>query len=104
MKNTESQNVEYKRIWRDDYLRWICGYANAEGGTIWLGIEDDKTVYGIDNTKKLMEDIPNKIRDTMGIVADVALLHKKSKDVIRIKVKKSVLPISSTTCEGSSEP
>ncbi|MBR5839914.1 MAG: ATP-binding protein, partial [Victivallales bacterium] len=64
MKKTESQNVEYKRIWRDDYLRWICGYANAEGGTIWLGIEDDKTVFGIENTQKLMEDIPNKIRDT----------------------------------------
>ena len=93
MKKTESQNVEYKRIWRDDYLRWICGYANAEGGTIWLGIEDDKTVFGIENTQKLMEDIPNKIRDTMGIVADVALLHKEGKDVIRIKVKKSVLPV-----------
>ena len=93
MKKSESQNVEYKRIWRDDYLRWICGYANAEGGIIWLGIEDDKAVYGIENTKKLMEDIPNKIRDTMGIVADVALLHKEGKDVIRIKVKKSVLPV-----------
>ena len=37
-----------------------------------------------------MESIPNKIRDTMGIVADVVLLRKSGKDVIRVKVKKSL--------------
>ena len=29
MTPSESQNVEYKRSWRDEYLEWICGYANA---------------------------------------------------------------------------
>ncbi len=24
---TESQNVEFKEIWRDEYLKWICGFA-----------------------------------------------------------------------------
>lgn len=27
----EHQNMEWKESWRDDYLRWICGFANAEG-------------------------------------------------------------------------
>lgn len=27
MKRNESQNVEYKRSWHDEYLRWICGFA-----------------------------------------------------------------------------
>jgi len=93
MKREENQNVEFKRCWRDEYLRWICGFANAEGGAIWLGIDDDKSVYGVTNAKKLMEDIPNKIRDTMGIVADVALLRKGGKDLICIKIKKSILPV-----------
>jgi ATP-dependent DNA helicase RecG len=36
----ESQQVEWKSSWRDDYLRWICGFANAEGGKSWgCGIE-----------------------------------------------------------------
>mgnify|MGYP000500400021 CR=1 FL=1 len=30
----ESQNIEYKESWRDEYLKWICGFANAQGGTI----------------------------------------------------------------------
>ena len=29
----ESQTVEYKESWRDEYLKWICGFANTQGGT-----------------------------------------------------------------------
>ena len=94
MKRDESQNVEYKESWHDKYLAWICGYANAQGGTIYFGIEDGtKKPVGVKNANKLMEDVPNKIRDTMGIVADVALLRKSGKDVIRVKVKKSMFPV-----------
>lgn len=28
---SESQNIEYKTIWKDEYLKWICGFANAQG-------------------------------------------------------------------------
>ena len=24
----ESQNIEFKESWRDEYLKWICGFAN----------------------------------------------------------------------------
>jgi len=27
----ESQNIERKEAWRDEYLKWICGFANAQG-------------------------------------------------------------------------
>ena len=30
---SESQLIEYKESWRDEYLKWICGFANAQGGT-----------------------------------------------------------------------
>ena len=28
----EQQNIEYKQSWHDDYLKWVCGFANAQGG------------------------------------------------------------------------
>jgi len=28
----EQQNIEWKSAWRDEYLKWICGFANAKGG------------------------------------------------------------------------
>ena len=33
----ESQKKEWKESWRDDYLKWICGFANADGGTLTIG-------------------------------------------------------------------
>jgi hypothetical protein len=55
---SESQNIEYKESWRDEYLKWICGFANAQGGTIYIGIKDDGEVVGVKNSKTLMEDLP----------------------------------------------
>jgi ATP-dependent DNA helicase RecG len=30
--NDELKNIEWKQSWQDDYLKWICGIANAQGG------------------------------------------------------------------------
>ena len=38
---SESQNIEWKESWRDEYLKWICGFANAQGGKIYIGMNDD---------------------------------------------------------------
>jgi len=29
---SEDQNIEFKESWRDEYLKWICGFANSSGG------------------------------------------------------------------------
>ena len=76
----ESQNTEYKESWRDEYLKWICGFANAQGGRIYIGVNDDRQVVGVDDSKKLMEDIPNKIKDVLGIIVDVNLLKEEGKE------------------------
>lgn len=31
---SESQLIEYKVSWRDEYLKWICGFANAQGNAL----------------------------------------------------------------------
>ena len=69
----EKHNVEWKEVWKDEYLNWICGFANAQGGTISIGIDDSGNISGLKNSKKLLEDIPNKIKNAMGIVADINL-------------------------------
>lgn len=91
---SESQNIEYKESWRDEYLKWICGFANAQGGKVYIGISDNKEVVGVDDIKRLMEDIPNKIVNLLGIVADVNLLETDGKQYIEITVEPSAIPIS----------
>ena len=50
----ESQHIEYKSNWRDEYLKWVCGFANANGGKLYIGIDDTGMVTGIDNHYELM--------------------------------------------------
>ena len=69
-----------ERILRDEYLKWICGFANAQGGKIYIGRNDKGDVIGVDNAKKLLEDIPNKVRDAMGIIVDVNRLTEGDKE------------------------
>ena len=91
---SESQNIEYKESWRDEYLKWICGFANAHGGRIYIGVNDNKEVIGLPDAKKLMEDIPNKIVNYLGIVEDVNLLTEGEKEYIEIVVAPSNMPIA----------
>lgn len=41
MNEKEKQNIEWKETWKEDYLKWICGFANAQGGKIYIGKNDD---------------------------------------------------------------
>ena len=75
-------------------MEWICGLANADGGVIYIGIADNGEVVGIANSKKLMEDIPNKIVNKMAIYPDVRLIQRDGKDTIEIDIKPSLAGVS----------
>ncbi|MBI3057044.1 MAG: putative DNA binding domain-containing protein [Betaproteobacteria bacterium] len=90
----ENQHIEWKSSWRDEYLRWICGFANAEGGTLVIGKNDRGKVLGVPNAAKLLEDIPNKVRDILGIMVDVNLRGHAGSDYLEIAVPAYPNPIS----------
>lgn len=52
----ENQRVEWKETWRDEYLLWICGFANAEGGVLVIGRDDKGKAVGVANAHKLLEE------------------------------------------------
>lgn len=90
----ETQNTEYKSIWKDEYLKWICGFANAQGGTIFIGKDDNGGIIGVKNAKKLLEELPNKITTILGIVADVNLHQTPQGDYIEIVVEPQPNPVN----------
>ncbi len=90
----EQQNIEWKESWRDEYLKWISGFANAKGGKIFIGMDNNGNVVGIKNYKRLMDDLPNKIQTHLGIVCDVNLHEQDGKHYIEIDVKPYDVPIS----------
>jgi ATP-dependent DNA helicase RecG len=90
----EQQNIEYKSTWHEDYLKWVCGFANAQGGVIFIGKDDNGIVVGVEDFKKLMDDIPNKIRNSMGITAEINLHQENGKHFIEIVTAPYTVPIS----------
>jgi ATP-dependent DNA helicase RecG len=90
----EQQNIEYKQSWHDDYLKWVCGFANANGGVIYIGKDDNGNLVDVPDYKKLMDDLPNKIKNAMGITVEVNLHEESSKHFIEIVIQPYSVPIS----------
>jgi ATP-dependent DNA helicase RecG len=93
----ENQNVEWKSVWKDEYLAWICGFANAQGGKLYIGLDNEGTPIGLKDSRRLLEDIPNKINNAMGITVNVNL-HEGDKEYLEIEVLPHPVAIS---CKGS---
>lgn len=91
---SESQNIEFKVTWRDEYLKWICGFANANGGTIFIGKDDSGNVVDLRDAKKFLEEIPNKVRDILGILVDVNLHQTDQGKYIEILVEQYPYPVN----------
>ena len=93
----ENQITEWKAKWDDEYLAWICGFANAQGGKLYIGIDDKGNVAGLKNSRKMMENIPNKARDAMGIVITIRLHESHGDEYIEIDVPAYPVAVS---CKG----
>ncbi len=52
---SESQNIEFKVSWRDEYLKWICGFANANGASIFIGKDNKGNVLGVTDSIRLLK-------------------------------------------------
>jgi putative alpha-1,2-mannosidase len=75
-----NQNIEWKESWMDGYLKWIGDFANARGGKIIIGKNDNGEIVGVANAKRLMEDIPNIIQTLFGIICDVDFKNEDGKE------------------------
>lgn len=94
MLQNESQRIEYKQKWTDECLKAISAMANGEGGTLYIGVDDTGIPVSLKNPKKMLEDIPNIIRNKLSILPSVELVEEKGKEIVRITVFPSTIPIS----------
>lgn len=93
----EHQHIEWKESWRDDHLKSICGFANADGGMLVIGRNDQGLAVGARDAARLLVDLPNKVRDVLGIMVDVDLKHENGVDLVEISVEPYPYPVS---CRG----
>lgn len=89
----EEQDIEFKKEWRNEHLKTITGFANTEGGVMYIGIDDNGRAVALSNIKKLLEDIPNTIRNKLQITPSVKIEEKDDREVIEITVNSSDFPV-----------
>ena len=61
----ENTTTEFKREYMDDIKYAVVAFANTDGGKIYIGIDDNGSVQGIENTDETMLRITNMIRDSI---------------------------------------
>lgn len=75
----ESENVELKSIVVDDIKKEIIAFANCEGGKLYIGVQDDGTVIGVDDPDGIALQVSNMVRDA--IKPDLTMfLHYRTLD------------------------
>lgn len=65
MQLQESETIELKAVMVDDVKKEIIAFANGEGGKLYIGVQDDGTVLGLENPDATALQVSNMIRDAV---------------------------------------
>ncbi len=61
----ESETVELKAIVVEDIKKEIIAFANSEGGKLYIGVQNDGTVSGVDDPDSASLQVSNMVRDAI---------------------------------------
>jgi len=64
-KMNESKTIEFKREYTDDIKKTVAAFANSDGGTIYIGIQDDGAVVGVPDADDTILRMTNAVRDAI---------------------------------------
>lgn len=89
---TGSGIVEFKREYVSDLYKEVIAFANTAGGTVYVGINDDETVCGVENVNdteiRCTDNIKDNIRPDVMAFVDIKPVVIEGKNVLRITVNK----------------
>lgn len=88
----ESETIELKEVVVDEIKKEIIAFANCDGGKLYISVQDDGTVIGVDNPDGVSLQISNMVRDA--IKPDVTMfLHYKTieesgKEIVAVDIQR----------------
>ncbi|MBP1566109.1 MAG: putative DNA binding domain-containing protein [Oscillospiraceae bacterium] len=72
--NFETENIEFKSDITNDIYKKVIAFANTDGGIIYIGVDDNGNVIGIQDIDETYTRLTNGIRDA--ITPDVTMFIK----------------------------
>ncbi|MFT4103488.1 MAG: ATP-binding protein [Burkholderiaceae bacterium] len=100
LPSTESLTVEFKsdrkRLPDNDLVEALVCLANAEGGELWLGVEDDGTPTGLHPDHALLAGLPGLIaaRTSPSLAVRLEEIDLDGRRVARILVPRATTVVS----------
>ena len=61
----ENQNVEFKQEYVSDIRKEVIGFANADGGIVYVGVRKDGVIVGVEDPDSVMLQIVNSLKDSL---------------------------------------
>lgn len=90
MKLYASETVELKEIYTPDLKKEIVAFANTNGGSIYIGVQDNGEIVGLDNADFVMQQISNSLRDgirpDISMFTNIELFQENSKYFVKLTV------------------
>lgn len=88
----ESSTVEFKRELTDRVKHEIIAFANTHGGELYIGIDDDGSIIGLENAHETLVKVSNMLHDSIqpDILVHTHLLVEtiENKEIVKISVSR----------------
>lgn len=90
MRMYESETIELKEIYTPDLKKEVVAFANSSGGIIYIGVQDNGEITGLENADFVMKQISNAVRDSIrpdvSMFTNIELVKREDKNIIKITV------------------
>lgn len=90
----EGKNIEFKRQYTDDIKYAVLAFANTDGGTLYIGINDDGSVEGVESPDAVMLQVMNMIRDAIRpditVAVDCSTELMENKHIVVLTIQRGV--------------
>lgn len=84
----EDLHTEFKQSFNEDVIVSLVAFANAKGGTVYVGLRDDGSPCGVTLAQESIQQWINEIKQKTepAIIPDVEILEMDEKQVISLYV------------------
>ena len=86
----ENDNIEFKQEYVPEVRKEVIAFANADGGTVLIGVRKDGMVIGVNEPDEVMLQVANSLKDSIAPdVMPFVSIHTAEldgKEVVEIEV------------------
>ncbi|WP_339136094.1 MAG: RNA-binding domain-containing protein [Candidatus Electrothrix sp. GW3-4] len=100
LKTGESQTIEFKKSFGRETIETLVAFANAQGGTVLIGVADDGTPCGVSVGKETLNEWLGQIKSATSpsIIPDIELVTLHDQPIVRIHINE--YPVKPVNTKG----